>query len=169
MRRCEPSRSSAHHGVPVEAWYRNFGSGPYKGGGERITADLSSVTQYRLHDALGEPAISALGNRNETPECLVEPAVNTALDQSYAQVEALLLGRFSEITLSDLTADFPVRNAARSASLPACAKIALTKSVKHHRSVLTPNMPATLPLTKHVRLLLRPRAKERSMQAGVSQ
>lgn len=82
-------------------------------GGWRITADLSSVTLRQLHDALGEPALFAVGNRNETPECLVEQAVNAALDQSLAEAEALLLARFGEITLSDLAADFAVRYAAR--------------------------------------------------------
>lgn len=36
-------------------------------GGWRITADLSAVTLRQLHDALGEPALFAVGNRNEAP------------------------------------------------------------------------------------------------------
>lgn len=82
-------------------------------GGWRITADLSVVTLRHLHDALGEPALFAVGNRNEAPDCLVEQAVNAALDQSFAEAEALLLARFGEITLADLAADFAVRYAAR--------------------------------------------------------
>ncbi len=82
-------------------------------GGWRITADLSVVTLRHLHDALGEPALFAVGNRNEAPECLVEQAVNAALDQSFAEAETLLLARFGEITLADLAADFAVRYAAR--------------------------------------------------------
>lgn len=82
-------------------------------GGWRITADLSLVTLRHLHGALGEPALFAVGNRNEAPDCLVEQAVNAALDQSFAEAEALLLTRFGEISLADLAADFAVRYAAR--------------------------------------------------------
>ena len=70
-------------------------------GGWRIHADLGTVTLRQLHEALGEPTMFAIGNRNETPECLVEQAVNAALEGTFAEAEALLLKRFSEITLAD--------------------------------------------------------------------
>ena len=53
-------------------------------GGWRIAVDLSTVTLRQLHEALGEPAIFAVGNRNERPECLVEQSVNAALDSAFA-------------------------------------------------------------------------------------
>ena len=81
-------------------------------GGWRIHADLGTVTLRQLHEALGEPAMFAMGNRNETPECLVEQSVNAALEGSFAEAEALLLRRFSEITLADLAADFARRHTA---------------------------------------------------------
>lgn len=81
-------------------------------GGWRIQADLSSVTLRQLHEALGEPAMFAMGIRNEAPECLVEQAVNAALEDSFAEAEALLLQRFSEISLADLAADFARRHTA---------------------------------------------------------
>lgn len=81
-------------------------------GGWRIRADLGSVTLRQLHEALGEPAMFAVGNRNEMPECLVEQSVNAALEGTFAEAEALLLKRFSEITLADLAADFARRYAA---------------------------------------------------------
>lgn len=80
-------------------------------GGWRIAADLRSVTLRQLHDALGEPAIFAIGNRHENPQCLVEQAVNTALDGAIAEAEALLLERFARITLAELAADFARRHA----------------------------------------------------------
>lgn len=80
-------------------------------GGWRIAVDLNTVTLRQLHSALGEPAFFAMGNRNETPECLVEQAVNAALDDTFIKAEALLLERFSEITLADLAADFSRRYA----------------------------------------------------------
>lgn len=81
-------------------------------GGWRILADLGAVTLRQLHEALGEPAMFAMANRNETPQCLVEQSVNAALAGAFAEAEALLLQRFSEITLADLAADFARRHAA---------------------------------------------------------
>lgn len=80
-------------------------------GGWRIAVDLSTVTLRQLHEALGEPAIFAVGNRNERPECLVEQSVNAALDSAFAEAEALLLSRFADITLASLAADFAQRYA----------------------------------------------------------
>lgn len=81
-------------------------------GGWRIQADLHVVTLRQLHEALGEPAMFAIGHRDEAPQCLVEQAVNAALERTLADAEALLLQRFSEITLADLAADFARRHAA---------------------------------------------------------
>ena len=81
-------------------------------GGWRISADMAAVTLRQLHEALGEPAMLAIGNRNETSRCLVEQSVNAALEGTFAEAEALLLKRFSEITLADLAADFRRRHSA---------------------------------------------------------
>lgn len=80
-------------------------------GGWTIAADLGAITLRQLHEALGEPAVFAIGNRNETPECLVEQAVNFVLDDAFAEAEALLLKRFETVTLADLAADFARRHA----------------------------------------------------------
>ncbi|MEX1826776.1 Rrf2 family transcriptional regulator [Luteibacter sp. CQ10] len=87
-------------------------SGRGHAGGWRIQADLDTVTLRQLHEALGEPAMFAIGHHDEAPECLVEQAVNAALEGTLAEAEALLLRRFSEITLADLAADFARRHAA---------------------------------------------------------
>jgi DNA-binding IscR family transcriptional regulator len=83
------------------------------GGGWRLAADLSGVTLRQLHEAFGEPALFALGHRNEAPSCLVEQVVNAALGGALAEAEALLLDRFGAITLADLAADFAKRHAER--------------------------------------------------------
>lgn len=80
-------------------------------GGWTIAADLGAVTLRQLHEALGEPAVFAIGNRNETPECLVEQSVNSVLDEAFTEAEALLLKRFETVTLADLAADFARRHA----------------------------------------------------------
>lgn len=78
-------------------------------GGWRIKADLSKLTLRQLHEALGEPTVFAIGNRNETPDCLVEQSVNAVLDSAFAEAEALLLERFASVTLADLAAEFTRR------------------------------------------------------------
>lgn len=83
------------------------------GGGWRIAADLSKLTLRQLHEALGEPALFAVGNRTERPDCLVEQAVNAALDGAFSDAEALLMQRFESVTLAELAADFARRHAAR--------------------------------------------------------
>ena len=85
------------------------------GGGWRLATDLSTITLRQLHEVLGEPAIFAVGNRNEAPNCLVEQTVNAALDSAFAEAEALLLERFGAITLADLASDFARRHAGRRA------------------------------------------------------
>ncbi|WP_367716358.1 Rrf2 family transcriptional regulator [Nitratireductor sp. GISD-1A_MAKvit] len=95
-------------GLLREAGFVTSDRGP--AGGWRIVVDLEAVTLRELHAALGEPAIFAIGNRTETPECLVEQTVNAALDDTFLRAEALLLERFSEITLADLATDFSRRH-----------------------------------------------------------
>lgn len=87
-------------------------SGRGRSGGWRIAVDLSTVSLRQLHEALGEPAFFAIGHRSDHPACLVEQAVNAALDDAFAQAEALLLQRLGEVTLADLAADFARRHAA---------------------------------------------------------
>jgi len=84
-------------------------------GGWRIAVDLFTVNLRQLHEALGEPAVFAIGNRHENPECLVEQSVNASLDDAFAEAEALLLARLANVTLADLAADFARRHAARRA------------------------------------------------------
>ncbi|RCS24494.1 Rrf2 family transcriptional regulator [Phyllobacterium salinisoli] len=81
-------------------------------GGWTIACDLNAVTLRDIHAALGEPAVFAIGNRNAAPECLVEQAVNAALDDTFREVETLLMERFGRLTLAQLAEDFTGRLAA---------------------------------------------------------
>lgn len=81
------------------------------GGGWRIVADLSKITLRQLHEVLGEPALFAMGNRTEDPDCLVEQVVNAALNSAFDDAEALLMQRFESVTLAELAADFTQRHA----------------------------------------------------------
>lgn len=86
------------------------------GGGWSMACDLDRVTLRDVYAALGSPALLAIGNRTETPGCLVEQAVNAALGQTFDAAEALLLQRFGEITLAALSRDFHARMLARGAT-----------------------------------------------------
>lgn len=81
------------------------------GGGWSLACDLSKVTLRDVYNALGHPSLLAIGNRAESPNCLVEQVVNEALGKSFDDAEALLLARFGEVTLAMLAA-----NVRRSAS-----------------------------------------------------
>jgi DNA-binding IscR family transcriptional regulator len=76
------------------------------GGGWTLACDLSAITLRDIYAALGSPSLLAMGNRTEAPGCLVEQAVNAALNQAFHDAEALLLARFGEVTLATLSADF---------------------------------------------------------------
>jgi Rrf2 family protein len=83
------------------------------GGGWTLACDLSQVTLQDIYDAVGGPALLAIGHRTQTPQCLVEQAVNASLDQAFREAEAVLLSRFGEVTLAALSDDFKQRLAAR--------------------------------------------------------
>jgi DNA-binding IscR family transcriptional regulator len=76
------------------------------GGGWQLSCDMEQVTLRNIYDALGAPTLLAIGNRTELPACLVEQAVNAAMDQAFADAEALLLARLGKVTLAQLSADF---------------------------------------------------------------
>jgi Rrf2 family protein len=59
------------------------------GGGWTLARDLAEITLRDIYDALGRPSLLAMGNRTEAPGCLVEQAVNTALDKAFHDAEAL--------------------------------------------------------------------------------
>jgi len=86
------------------------------GGGWTLACDLSAVTLRDIYDAVGSPPLLALGHRTEAPSCLVEQAVNAALDETFHDAEALLLSRLGEVTLATLSTDLRKRMTARRSS-----------------------------------------------------
>lgn len=76
------------------------------GGGWVVTADLRRVTLRDVYEAVGSPAVFAIGNRVEQPGCLVEKVVNQSLGDALAEAEALLLARFAQVTLAELSERF---------------------------------------------------------------
>jgi DNA-binding IscR family transcriptional regulator len=88
------------------------------GGGWMLACDLSRVTLRDIYTALGCPSLLAIGNRTEAPDCLVEEAVNAALNKSFQDAEVLLLSRLGEVTLAMLSTDVRGRLVARGGSHP---------------------------------------------------
>lgn len=86
------------------------------GGGWVLARDLAEISLRDIYDALGRPALFAMGNRSEAPDCLVEQAINTTLDTTFRDAEALLLARFEGVTLAMLRTDVRARHAARHGS-----------------------------------------------------
>lgn len=86
------------------------------GGGWTLAPGWGGITLRDIHDALGRPSLFAIGNRSQAPECLVEQAVNAALDRALDEAEALLLARLGDVTLTTLSADFHARLLARGGS-----------------------------------------------------
>lgn len=76
------------------------------GGGWVLAKSLESVSLGDIYRALGSPEFFALGNRTESPGCLVEQSVNAALDGAFREAEALLIARLEHVTLAELSADF---------------------------------------------------------------
>lgn len=88
-------------------------SGKGHGGGWTLARDLAEISLRDVYEALGDPALLAIGHRSEQPTCLVEQAVNAALADSFREAEAFLLARLGGITLQMLSTDFHARLALR--------------------------------------------------------
>ena len=74
------------------------------GGGWTLACDPARVTLRDVYTALGCPSLLAIGNRTESPGCLIEASVNDALGKSLSEAESLLLARLGEVTLAMLEA-----------------------------------------------------------------
>lgn len=88
------------------------------GGGWTVARNLAAISLADIYRAIGRPALIAMGNRDDAPDCLVEQAVNAALEASFREAEALLLARFERVTLAALADEFH----ARLAALPTACK-----------------------------------------------
>lgn len=88
------------------------GSAKGHGGGWVLSCPLEQITLRDIHEAVGAPELLAVGHREESPGCLVEQAVNAALEQAYRDAQAVLLASLGSVTLAALARDFHLRLAA---------------------------------------------------------
>lgn len=89
------------------------------GGGWVLSCNLDDITLGDIYNALDAPELFAMGNRTEAPGCLVEEAVNAALDSAFAEARQVLLDRLAGVTLATLSKDFHARLQARGGTLAA--------------------------------------------------
>jgi Rrf2 family protein len=79
------------------------------GGGWALARELKDVTLQQVYEAIGEPALFAVGPSVDNPGCVVEQAVNAAVNDALQRAEELLVRRLGEVTLADLARDFARR------------------------------------------------------------
>jgi Rrf2 family protein len=81
------------------------------GGGWRLARPLDDISLLDVYDALERPDLFCLVPSSDHAGCLVEIAVNEALEDARREAEALLLSRFATLTLSDIADSFQTRMA----------------------------------------------------------
>jgi len=81
------------------------------GGGWRLARPLDDISLLDVYDALERPDLFCLVPSSDHAGCLVEIAVNKALEDARREAEALLLSRFATLTLSDIADSFQTRMA----------------------------------------------------------
>jgi len=79
------------------------------GGGWALARPLSETTLSDVHAALGSPDLLGFGGNSEPSACLLEQAVDAALESERRAAEHRLLERMKHIRLSELAADFERR------------------------------------------------------------
>ncbi|MDC8759270.1 Rrf2 family transcriptional regulator [Janthinobacterium fluminis] len=79
------------------------------GGGWTLARGLEQITLLDVYRSLGEPPVFSLGLAGDSPECLIEQAVNDALEAELREARQRLMARFGAITLAGLARDFATR------------------------------------------------------------
>jgi len=75
------------------------------GGGWSLVRPLEKVTLRDVYEALGIVDLYAVGPRTESPGCLVEQAVNRAVDDAFGKAKELLLRQLARTTLAAIAVD----------------------------------------------------------------
>lgn len=76
------------------------------GGGWMLVKKTHQISLLDIQLSLSNEHPFSIGMANEKPDCLVQQAVNNALEDSLDQAKALLYEKFSQVTLADIAKDF---------------------------------------------------------------
>ena len=82
------------------------------GGGWTSARPLEEISLLDIHECLGEPDVIGFANKEESPGCLIEQAVNRELDATMEEMRAVFAARMRQITLADIWASVRERFAA---------------------------------------------------------
>lgn len=78
-------------------------------GGWSLAKPLNEITLLDIHQTLSENSVFTIGLTDEHTNCPIEHAVNRALKDAMDEAESLLLKRFGEVTLSELSIEFKTK------------------------------------------------------------
>lgn len=81
-------------------------SGKGHGGGWQLATPLADITLQDIHRALKESSLFTIGLTDEHTACPIEQAVNGAITDVLQEAEALVLERFSQVTLDQLAVGY---------------------------------------------------------------
>jgi Rrf2 family protein len=76
------------------------------GGGWGLNCTLAEISLLDVYQALDSPAVFAIEAAEDSHGCLIEKAVNHALNDVLEQARRLILEKFSTLTLADIEKDF---------------------------------------------------------------
>lgn len=79
------------------------------GGGWTLARPLSQITLLGIYEALGSPALFALGEAGDAPACLMEQAANAATARALQQAASRFSEVLEKVTMADLADDFAQR------------------------------------------------------------
>lgn len=80
-----------------------------QGGGWTLERPLDRITMLDVYEAIGAPALFALGPANDNPVCLVERAVDARLSTAFASAADRLRADLKATTLAQIAEDFRER------------------------------------------------------------
>lgn len=80
------------------------------GGGWQLARPLAQIKLGDVYAALGAPTAFTISHREESPGCLVEQAVNRAIEHALSEAELLLVRKLHAVTLAELAADVRKRD-----------------------------------------------------------
>ncbi len=75
------------------------------GGGWTLALPLDQISLLAVYQALGEPALFALGPTIDSPSCRLERSANASLKQGLANAADAFTSYLAKVTLADLAPD----------------------------------------------------------------
>jgi len=76
------------------------------GGGWSIAKSLKDISLLDVYKALGEPVLIQQHRTPLSPTCAIEHVVGRSLNEAFQDAEELIMKRFSNIRLNDLSSEF---------------------------------------------------------------